>query len=157
MLTKFIEGLGSKLAEQWVVALLTPAFLFWASGFGIWAYHYGWGRFIQRFAALSPPTKILVLIVGLIVVAVSALIVRRLEAPVLRLLEGYWPRVRPIKWLRRKLVGRKIDRIESMKNQWGALKVKEASGSLTSEETEELRDLEWKLHYVPSAPEQYMP
>jgi hypothetical protein len=40
MPTKFLESLGSKLAEKWLTAILTPAFIFWGGGLG-WGVDFG--------------------------------------------------------------------------------------------------------------------
>src|SRR5262249_12396046 len=82
---------------------------------------------------------------------------QRLEIPVLRLLEGYWPQLRPVRWLWVKLVARKKKQIQTMMLRWQALKVKEEKRKLAPEEIDDLKALEWKLHHVPPVSEQYMP
>ncbi|MCC5666814.1 hypothetical protein LC653_23705 [Nostoc sp. CHAB 5784] len=44
MSAKFLESFGSKLAEQWLANLLTPAFVFWAGGAAAGLQHFGWKR-----------------------------------------------------------------------------------------------------------------
>src|SRR5712692_1576295 len=101
MLTNLMEGLGSKLADQWVATLLTPAFVFWAGGLVAWAWHFGWTP-LEKWFTVQPQTVQVTLLIGaLLVVATSAVIVQRFDLVVLRILEGYWPRWlgRPRKWL----------------------------------------------------------
>ncbi|MEH1778505.1 MAG: hypothetical protein V7K67_24855 [Nostoc sp.] len=44
MSAKILESFGSKLAEQWVATLLTPAFVFWAGGAAAGLQRFGWKR-----------------------------------------------------------------------------------------------------------------
>ena len=92
MLTNIIDGLSSKLADQWMATLLTPAFVFWAGGLLAWAFHFGWSEPVKSFNALSPAGQIVVLIAAVLVVAASAVVVQRFDLLVIRILEGYWPR-----------------------------------------------------------------
>ncbi|MCY7407986.1 MAG: hypothetical protein LH631_11585 [Alkalinema sp. CAN_BIN05] len=91
MSAKFLEGVGGKLAEQWVANLLTPAFVFWSGGLLAYIYRHGW----QPIANLFPDSKLEALQIGIIagifiLIYLSALIVQRFDTEILRGLEGYW-------------------------------------------------------------------
>ena len=103
MLSDFWRGLGGKLAERWLAALFSPAFVFWAGGFAAWLYGHGWSV-VQRLGWLGALRKwtgdvrglpavvqVLLILVPLIVITLSGLLLQRISRPALRLLEGYWP------------------------------------------------------------------
>jgi hypothetical protein len=90
MPTKFLESLGSKLAERWLSTILTPAFIFWAGGLGAWIDRQGWTSVETWFTKQSQPAQIALLIIALLGILTSALIVQYCELAVLRILEGYW-------------------------------------------------------------------
>lgn len=100
MAVSFSTDLSGKLAERWLANLLTPAFVFWAGGLAAWIDRAGNGSqeiaringLIQQIAPLPNPWKITLIIAGLLLIAISALIVERLDLPMLRFLEGYWSR-----------------------------------------------------------------
>jgi hypothetical protein len=123
VLSDFWTGLGGTLAERWIALVFSPAFAFWAGGLAAWVWRYGrplvstggWKALLDRWAASLQGLPVVAqgaLVVGLLlVIVVSNLIVQRLSASVLRLLEGYWPRW--LDWLRDPLVrhrSKKIDR-----------------------------------------------
>lgn len=89
MLTKFWEGLGNKLAEKWIVTMLTPAFIFWSGGFLIVVYQLGWKTLEVWFNQYSENVKISILISSLLGIVLSGFIVNKLDLWVLRFLEGY--------------------------------------------------------------------
>ncbi len=97
--TKFLESLGGKLAEKWLGTILTPAFIFWLGGLGVWVWRNGWSSLETWFKQQSQPLQITLLIASLLLVLISAIIVNRCEFTVIRILEGYW--ISPFKWLRR--------------------------------------------------------
>src|SRR5260221_2586000 len=104
MLTKIVDGLSSKLTDQWMVTLLTPAFVFWAGGLLAWVWRFSWSPQEKWYTGLQPTVQVVILIAAFLLVATSAVVVQRFDRPVLRLLEGYWPR-----WLgglRKRLVER---------------------------------------------------
>lgn len=103
MLSDFWRGLGGKLAERWLAALFSPAFVFWAGGVAAWLYGHGWSV-VQRLGwlgalrewtgnvrGLPAVVQVLLILVPLIVITLSGLLLQRLSRPALRLLEGYWP------------------------------------------------------------------
>jgi hypothetical protein len=100
MAVSFFSDLGGKLAERWLANLFTPAFVFWAGGLAAWIFQDGnWQKqtarvnwLVSQIAALADPWKIALIIATLLVIAISAIVVERLDLPVIRFLEGYWSR-----------------------------------------------------------------
>jgi hypothetical protein len=94
MLDKFWEAAGEKLADRWA-STSVPAIIFWLGGLLCWiSGHGGIGnlRKLADWAARqSAPVQLVVLLAALLGVAASAVIVQRLAAVGLRLIEGYWP------------------------------------------------------------------
>jgi hypothetical protein len=90
MPTKFLEGASGKLAEQWVAALLTPAFIFWLAGLLAYCDRYGITPLETWLKQYSEPIQIGILAIALCTIAASAFIAQRFDTEVLRALEGYW-------------------------------------------------------------------
>jgi hypothetical protein len=95
MTAKVLEGFSGKLAEQWVATLLTPAFVFWASGLAIYTHRIGWDNLTKWYSQYPEPLQVGILVISLCLVAASAFVAQRFDTEVLRALEGYWyPRIR---------------------------------------------------------------
>jgi len=112
-------GLAGKVGEQWAAAVLTPAFAFWAGGLAAWAVPDRWHRLDQWLHAAPLTVAVAAAVGALILVVVSGTVVERLPLPLLRLLEGYWPR-----WLgplRRALVRARGRRMRRSEERWQAL------------------------------------
>jgi hypothetical protein len=104
MLGKFWEGLGGQLAGHWASRVLTPAFAFWFGGLAAWAWRAPGGGLLtgrwpdavqaeaDRLQALPTTIQVALVVAVLLGLATSAVVAERLTAPLLRLLEGYWPR-----------------------------------------------------------------
>lgn len=90
MPTKFLEGVSSKLADQWIATLLTPAFVFWAGGLLAYADHHGFTPIETWFQQFSDPMQLGLIAIALCTVAASAFVAQRFDTAVLRGLEGYW-------------------------------------------------------------------
>lgn len=118
MSSAFWSALGGKLAERWVTVSV-PALIFWLSGLAAWAWHRGGPHAVATSTWLTgQPTVVqaAVIAVGLLTVAASGLAVQRSAAPMLRLLEGYWP-----PWadpLRRRLANCLADRAAADAAAW---------------------------------------
>ncbi len=154
MQAKFIEGVGGKLAEQWVAALLTPAFVFWAGGLAAWVYRYGWTSLLTQFTQLSESLQIALLVATLLGVTTSAFVVQRFDFAALRYLEGYWSRWFPLRWL---LVYWQKKRYKKSYQRWQELMGKRRQQELTTVEAEDLARLDWWLIHTPRQPDQLMP
>jgi hypothetical protein len=163
MLTKFWETFGSKLAENWIARVLTPAFAFWAGG--LVAVNWddareavgseGWDAIRQPAAELGalPVVAQAALILGLLAgLALSALVADRATMPVLRLLEGYWPAGRP-RWLRDRLIERHADLRDRDQQRFSELFGRRLRGGLTPGEYSELLLLERRLRSQPAKPQ----
>lgn len=156
MLTKFWETVGSKLAEHWVVRVLSPAFAFWAGGLlavawdGLRADVQGGGWSMALRGPADALQELPVVIQGALVLgllgglAVSALAAERVTPPLLRLLEGYWPWGRPRR-LRDRLIRRRAGRRLRDQRRFSELYGKRQRGGLTPGEYSELRRLELRL------------
>jgi hypothetical protein len=165
VLTDFWTGLGGKLAERWITLLFSSAFAFWAGGLAAWVWRYerplistgGWKALLAHWAAelqVLPVVAQAALVVGLLlVIVVSSLIAQRLSAPVLRLLEGYWPRW--MDWLREPLVRFRSKRIDRDNDRLRQL-ARDVS-KLTTKESAEYLKLDRRLASTPKVPNRRMP
>jgi hypothetical protein len=158
MSAKFLEGVGGKLAEQWVANLLTPAFVFWSGGLLAYIQRYGW----QPIANFFPDSKLEALQIGIIagifiLIYLSALIVQRFDTEILRGLEGYWyPGIRklPIRnWLRT----RQIKKRDRLLTQWQILDEKLEAKLLTANDRAELIRCDRALRQYPTDETDFLP
>ncbi len=155
MLTNIIDGLSSKLADQWMATLLTPAFVFWAGGLLAWVFRFGWIGPSTLFSSLSQVGQIVVLIAALLVVAASAVVVQRFDLLVIRLLEGYWPNWfnTPKKWLIDHMVipryNQKVQRFQQL--------VQRGFDNLSPEELSEFSAIDYYLLHMPSVKDFFLP
>lgn len=93
MSTKILEGFGNKFAEQWVITILTPAFVFWAEGAILAIKKIGWKNIYSLFTTLPEILQIGSLIGIFIMMSISAFVVQKFDRKVIRILEGYWGEV----------------------------------------------------------------
>jgi len=115
-MTKFWEATASSLSQR-LFAAGGSALVFWVWVFTVWSIRRGgWSYMrdsVQPVFAQQDIAPLLALVVAVVVVVwTSSLIVDRVTLAVLRLLEGYWPRI--ANPLRRKLVAhwqKKVDAI----------------------------------------------
>lgn len=162
-MSNFWEGLGGKLADQWITAMLTPAFAFWLGGFIVWILHVGLtplNTLLMQLSKLSPIVQVALLVGGLLVVVVSSSAVQRLDLTVLRWLEGYWPWW--LRWLKDWLAGRKYRYFHRKQERFNLLvdkeeQAKEEHRSIPVKEHRERLALSLKLRLVPELEEHYMP
>ena len=131
MVQKFLEGVTTGIAGEWVTRFLTPAFAFWASGLLLWLIE-DWDT---RWATLDDLLgnllfgQILVLTIGLLfLLIISSIIVQRLTLPMLRLLEGYWPG--PLKHIRSWRQEKIREKIEGKEIKWEQMQERYEEGSL---------------------------
>lgn len=153
---KFLESVGSKVAEQWIATLLTPAFIFWAGGAGAVIKHFSWATVFAWLTQQTEPVQIALLIAAFCTVTVSAFIVQRFELTVLRFLEGYWPpRLWPLRHLRLRLTMQEVKRSQRISDRWQALSLVPVAQRNTNQR-DELAYLDWQQHSFP-LPEEIMP
>src|SRR6266851_8155147 len=152
-MTKFWEAFGGKLAESWIAALVAPAAVFWAAGFGAWVLDRGWDRSGKRlgdwFSALSATEQGLLAVGGLLGLAGLAAVISTRVPAVLRLLEGYWPPwVRflwPVAHIRSRHIGKAERRLQDLMRQR-----QERGGQLGVAEQAEYVRLDVDLRRVPT-------
>lgn len=111
----FWGSVSQKLAERWA-AVSVPALVFWVGGLLAWIIGRGGFQSMKApadwLAKQPAPTQLACVLLVLLGVAASAVVVNRLTTPVLRLMEGYWPRF--LHAARRPLVDRWRRRAESI-------------------------------------------
>jgi hypothetical protein len=158
VLTKFWEGVGSKLAERWVATVLTPAFAFWVGGLAAWVWkndRYDLKGLLQRqLKSESETVQWVLVILGLIAVVGSAAIVQTFDRAALRLLEGYWWRV--ANPLRNRLVQWKSFRARRDDRRFQEL-AKKGVESLSRVEYEEYVRRDLRSSQMPTDPRLHMP
>jgi hypothetical protein len=160
MLGKFWEGVGSKLADRWA-AISVPALVFWLGGLLSWTLsHGGWSHLAASthwLTSLSAVGQLTVALTVLLAVAGSGLIVIWLTFPVLRILEGYWPRY--CRMLRRLIIARIISRrADADIKKWNTLsRVLDSPSNATAEERSDFTRADRRRRRRPALPADYMP
>jgi hypothetical protein len=151
MLGSFWDSVAGKLADRWF-ALSSQALVFWAGGLLAWAIAHGGVRSLEgpgrRLAGYSGPGQVAVLVGALLLVAASAIVVRRLTGPVLRVLEGYWPR--PLHPLRDLLIGWFARRADTARREIQKLADPVHDGTATRPERERYARLDQRLRRMPT-------
>jgi hypothetical protein len=122
MLNKFWEGLGSELGKKWLAYLLEPALTFWGLGLLAWVYHQDdpWQTLSQAWGALDDVGKVAVIVAGVLGLAASSALLSWVQLPLLRALEGYWP-----KWLfglRQRQIEKVRGSLSAKKARWQLLR-----------------------------------
>jgi len=155
MQTKFAESLGGKLAENWTANILTPAFVFWIGGLLAWVWRFG-RKPLEYWLKQQPESLLIaVMVSGLLIIAVSAFVVQKLDLSILRFLEGYWS---PCLFsLRRWMIRQKEYEFKQKDKRWQTLADRRDQQILTNEELEEYVTLDGQLMQFPSKPERLMP
>jgi len=160
------KGLGGKLADRWLAALFSPAFAFWLGGFATWLYAYGasavaregWVGALKRWTAGVQGLPVVaqgLLVVGpLLLVTLFGLLLQQMSWPVLRLMEGYWPR--PLDPPRERLRARLSSRTDRLLPRLRELSARPAA-QLSAGELAERGRLARRYQSVPPVPAQRMP
>ena len=160
MSAKFLEGFGTKLAEQWIANLFAPAFVFWSGGVLAYIHRYGWQSLDQWFPdAKFEPLQVGILAISLILILISGFIVKRFDPEVLRGLEGYW--YLGLRNLGRPLLNRmtqfQINRRKSLLKPWKQLHQKYIHHQLSALDRAEYVKLDTALRQFPNLDEDFMP
>jgi hypothetical protein len=159
VLTEFWQAVGGKLADRFA-AVAVPALVFWLGGLAAWIVQQrslaavtrqlGW---LDRQGA---GVQVAVLLTVLLAVAGSGIVVGALATPVLRLLEGYWPR-----WadpLRLRLARRLAERAAAEAPAWQkAYERVQPSADPTAEDLAIYTRLERRRRRRPSSPRYFLP
>ena len=154
MLPKFLESLGDTLAKEWVAKVFTPAFVFWFGGGLAGGGRFGWNGLDAILTQKTNALPILQVVLALLLVAVSAIVVQRLELNVLRFLEGYW-----FSWLlplRNWLIQGQAIQAKKAEQQFQILAGKNLS-TLTADELDNYARLDWQLKQTPVKRGRLMP
>ena len=161
MSAKFLEGVGGKLAEQWVANLLTPAFVFWGGGLFAYIYRYSWEPIIKVFPdAKFEALQLAILAVIFILIYISALVVQRFDVEVLRGLEGYWyPGIRDLlRPLLNSMTQRQLDRRNKLLKRWQPLNQKlKTQQPLSLQERAEFVRCDRALRQFPTQENDFLP
>jgi hypothetical protein len=148
----FISGVGGKLADQVLVQFYTPAYLFWASGLGLYA-RANWSWLQPKVATLSETRIILLAAILVLLVAATAAIGQRCEPTLIRLLEGYhWPKI-----LNRLGAQRFHERLARNDKIRQRLAGKVYGGTATQGETKAFNRADLDCHDLPPNPDDIMP
>jgi hypothetical protein len=166
VISKFLEGLGEKLAERWIATLFTPALAFWLGG--LLAYTSNPFRTLDNwlfgqplsyletlekwFGQQSTSTQVLLIVGILFIVTLSAVVVQSMQLPTLRFLEGYgWP-----PFLRRWRITAYRHKTEKDEARFTKLKEK-GEQHWSPEELDEFIRVDLRLMRYPGDPNQLMP
>lgn len=165
MIESVLEKVGEKTGERVFAASLTPAFLFWIGGYLCWDYSQNWwaSRQIGSFLAAKSDNEaispwVYIVMGGFVlswVLALSSAVVERMELPVLRWIEGYWPR-----WagfIRDLLIRREQRKYEKRHERLQVLAGKLAGAGLSPSERDEYTRLQSDIRGYPSQPSLLMP
>jgi len=94
LLTEFWNAVGGKLADRFA-GVSVPALVFWLGGLTAWIVHQGSLDAVTRELSWldrqGAGVQVAVLVTVLLAMVGSGIVVGELAAPVLRILEGYWP------------------------------------------------------------------
>ena len=159
MLASFWQAVGGKLADR-LAAVSAPALVFWLGGLAAWIVYRGSPAAATRQLGWldhqGTGVQVAVLVAALLALAGSAIVVGGLATPVLRLLEGYWPR-----WaapLRLRLCHRLADRAADEAPAWQkAYERVQQAGDLTAGDLAVYTRLERRRRRRPSAPAYFQP
>ena len=159
MLTEFWKAVGGKLADRFA-AVAVPALVFWLGGLAAWTVHRGSLAAVTHqlgwLDRQGAGVQVAVLVTVLLAVAGSGVVVGGLATPVLRLLEGYWPR-----WadpLRLRLARRLADRAAAEAPAWQkAYERVQPPADPTAEDLAVYARLERRRRRRPSSPGYFLP
>jgi len=151
MLGGLWDSVTGKLADRFL-ALSSQALVFWVGGLLAWAIAHGGVRGLdgpeRRLAGYSAPGQVAALLVALLLAAASAIVVRRLTFPVLRLLEGYWPW--PAGPLRDRLITSGARRAEAARDEFQKLAGLVHDGTATRRQRDRYVRLDTRLRHMPT-------
>jgi hypothetical protein len=117
--SEFLKSVSGGIAQKWIDRLLSPAFVFWSAGLLAYVWRFGQHRLVRTLQHLTPFEIGVIIAGGIAIVAASSALVEAIEFYVLRLLEGYWPRL--FNPAREWLVDRAVTRVQELDKKWEAL------------------------------------
>jgi len=155
MLTSFWESAGEGLSGKWLELLISPAFIFWGGGIVIIAEQYGFDKAWLWITNLDVKNQTAIIIIGFLVLSLSAVLMNQLRYIALRLLEGYWSW--PFNFIGKPMVAFHQWNFQRLQNRWNLLKSQEDKGILTADGRREMSELEKRLHYYPTEMPDFLP
>jgi hypothetical protein len=152
MSAAFWDGIGTKLAERWA-STSVPALVFWLGGVLAWMIGDGGVHALdapaRRLGTWSTAAQVAALLAALIFVGASGVVVGRLTAPFLTLMEGYWPS--PLAPVRDPLVRRISNRRDTVDAQYQKLAPLVAANNATPEQQAEYARITSQLRRWPDS------
>ena len=102
-----LAGLQQFFSRAFLLGVFFPLLLF--AGASAWLAIVTFGNLNSTIRALErqpSATQVLLFVIALLLLAAVAYIVSSFQLPLTRLYEGYWPRIKGVNWVRRRLVER---------------------------------------------------
>jgi hypothetical protein len=157
VLASFWEAAGRRLADMWAVVFI-PALIFWLGGLAAYTYRRGGLHTLKDQTWLkgqTPVVQVVFILTAFLGIAVSGIVVERAAAPVLRLLEGYWP-----SWtlpLRRRLTNFLVRRTEAEASAWQGAYARIGTSEATVNERAAFSRLERRRRGRPAKADEFLP
>ena len=152
MSATFWDGISERLAERWA-SVSIPALTFWLGGLFAWMLaHHGADALEPTAAWIGKQSAVVqaaVLLAVLLAVAATGLVVGRLTAPALAMLEGYWwpgPLQALRRWLTERVTERAVDADDSFQTLAGPV----LGGTATAEQREDYARVDHILRRLPT-------
>lgn len=147
-----LSNVSGKIADQFIVQLYAPAYVFWAGGTALYI-RANWSWLKPMVTTLPESNMIVLAATWLLVVASTAAMGQRFEPDLIRLLEGYhWPK-RLKDWRCRRF--RERYTADATLLQMLAPRIDDASA--TPAERQQFVSADLRLHEIPPNPDDIMP
>jgi hypothetical protein len=119
LLSDFLDSVSGGVATSWLALVRVPAVIFWAIGALAWWYAHPHVDVAARVQKLTGTEQILLVALAAAALIGSSALFDQLSRPLLRGLEGYWPRfLAPVSgWL----ISRAVRRQRTLQEQWQGL------------------------------------
>jgi hypothetical protein len=119
VLSDFLDSVSGGVATSWLALVRVPAAIFWAIGALAWWYAHPQVDVAARVQKLTGTEQILLVALAAAALIGSSALFDQLSRPLLRGLEGYWPRfLAPVSgWL----IARAVRRQRTLQEQWQRL------------------------------------
>jgi hypothetical protein len=119
MLSKFFDSVTGGVASSWLALVRAPAVIFWGIGAFAWWYSHPHVNVVSWLRKLTGTEQVLLVVVVAAAVIGSSVLLDQLSRPLLRALEGYWPRF--LEPARGKLIARSIRLQRDLRAEWTRL------------------------------------
>jgi hypothetical protein len=134
VLSDFLDSVSGGVASSWLALIRVPAVIFWAIGALAWWYGHPQVDVVARVQKLTGTEQILLVALAAAALIGSSALFDQLSRPLLRGLEGYWPRfLAPVSgWL----IARAVRRQRTLQEQWQVLDGLDRADQREAEERE---------------------